>query len=154
MRGTNLEAGGRMSESALSRPAQLDHMNFTVTDIDESVRWYGAVFGFDPVERDTLDDGTRWAIVLSGSSMLCMYEHPERGAPVADGDHHSLSHFGLRIHDRAAWEETVERHGVAVQYGGPVRWPLSTSWYVVDPSGWEIEVALWDDDSVRFPDDT
>ncbi len=30
------------------------------------------------------------------------------------------------------------------------RYPHSESWYVNDPTGWEIEVALWDNDQVRF----
>ena len=63
---------------------------------------------------------------------------------------HGLSHFGLRIQDRAAWEETVAREQVEVSYGGEVDWPHSSAWYVVDPTGYEIEVALWDDDAVAF----
>ncbi len=31
-----------------------------------------------------------------------------------------------------------------------VRWPHSLAWYVKDPTGYEIEVALWNDDEVRF----
>ena len=34
---------------------------------------------------------------------------------------------------------------------GAVAWPHATAWYVLDPTGYEIEVALWDDDVVRFP---
>ena len=56
----------------------------------------------------------------------------------------------LRITDREAWTDTVERESVTVGYGGEVRWPHSSAWYVTDPTGYEIEVALWDDDTVRF----
>lgn len=128
----------------------LDHMNFTVTDLDESVRFYADMFGFGTVEQGTMDDGTNWAIVRSGASMLCMYEDAGRAAPTEDGEAHTVSHFGLRIHDEDAWTATLERTGHPVLYGGPVRWPRSTSWYVHDPSGWKIEVALWDDDQVHF----
>ena len=48
------------------------------------------------------------------------------------------------------WEEVIEREGLEVLYGGPVHWPHSTSWYVQDPTGWEIEVALWNDDVITF----
>ena len=69
--------------------------------------------------------------------------------PGADG-HHGPAHFGLRGVDRDAWEATLARERVPVGYGGAVRWPHSTSWYVTDPTGYEIEVACWDDDRVRF----
>jgi catechol 2,3-dioxygenase-like lactoylglutathione lyase family enzyme len=129
----------------------LDHLNMSVRDLAESVEWYRRVFGFEVVEKGVLEGGRPWAIVRSGDAMLCLYEHPERKTPDPDEHgHHAPSHFGLRIEDRAKWEETVERERVAVGYGGAVRWPHSTAWYVEDPTGYEIEVALWDDDVVRF----
>jgi catechol 2,3-dioxygenase-like lactoylglutathione lyase family enzyme len=39
--------------SALIR--QLDHLNLTVSHLDETVAWYGRVFGFVLVERDVQD---------------------------------------------------------------------------------------------------
>ncbi len=133
---------------------RLDHLNLTVADLDESIAWYRDVFGFGQVEEGEMEDSTRWAIVRSDDSMLCMYEHPELASPGSrDGGHHQVNHFGLRIRDRAAWEAVVEQLGIPVRYGGAVRWPHSTSWYVFDPTGWEIEVAQWDDDRVRFDDE-
>jgi hypothetical protein len=63
---------------------------------------------------------------------------------------HGINHFGLRITDRAAFEATVERERLEFSYPSPVRWPHSTAWYVLDPTGYEIEVACWDDDRVSF----
>ncbi|MCZ7585733.1 MAG: hypothetical protein M5R36_21735 [Deltaproteobacteria bacterium] len=57
----------------------------------------------------------------------------------------------MRVTDRAALEQALEREGVEVLYGGPVRWPHSWAWYINDPTGHEIEVVLWDDDTVQFP---
>jgi len=48
------------------------------------------------------------------------------------------------------WLETVERHGIEIQYGGEVEWPHSRSWYVFDPTGYEIEVVFWQDGTIRF----
>ncbi len=127
----------------------LDHLNMSVRDLAESLDWYGRVFGFEKVE-DGVYDGAPWAIVRSEGALLCLYEHPERASPdggdgLAEKGLLGVAHFGLRIDDRAAWEDTLHRENVEVQYGGPVRWPHSTSWYVSDPSGYEIEVALWKD---------
>ena len=127
----------------------LDHLNLTVRDLAETADWYARVFGFAEVERGVYQ-GAPWAILRSGEALLCVYEAPAAGAPDEETGHHRIGHFGLRISDRAAWEATVAREGVAVQYGGAVRWPHSTSWYVADPTGYEIEVALWDADRVAF----
>ena len=128
----------------------LDHLNMSVADLERSVDWYARVFGFEKVEGGQ-HDGRPWAILRSGDALLCLYQHPERRAPdPEEHGHHGLAHFGLRIDDRAAWEATVEREGVPVGYGGAFRWPHSTAWYVTDPTGYEIEVALWEADRVAF----
>ncbi len=131
----------------------IDHLNLTVADFDETVAWYGRVFGFELAEED-VQDGVRWGVIRRGEALLCIYQfadcrHEDRFAMRKLGLH-GVNHFGLRITDRAAWETIVEKEGVEVLYDGPVRWPHSTSWYIKDPTGWEIEVALWDDDTVAF----
>jgi catechol 2,3-dioxygenase-like lactoylglutathione lyase family enzyme len=132
----------------------LDHLNLSVRDLAASIDWYGRVFGFERKEGGTYE-GAPWAILQSGDALLCLYEHPERDFvdPEERGarGQHGLNHFGLRIRDAEAWLRAVDREGVEVRHGGPVSWPHSTSWYVCDPTGYEIEVALWHDDRVAFP---
>jgi catechol 2,3-dioxygenase-like lactoylglutathione lyase family enzyme len=128
----------------------LDHLNLSVANLEASENWYRRVFGFERVEGGEIE-GQPWAILKSGEALLCLYEHPERGVPdPEEHGHHGLAHFGLRIVDREAWEATVKREGVKVDYGGAYRWPHSTAWYVEDPTGYTIEVAHWDTDTVRF----
>jgi len=131
----------------------LDHLNLTVSDLEASVRWYGRVLGFSPVESG-IYRGEPWKILRAGEAMLALYQRPGRHHPGDDErgrlDQLGVSHFGLRITDRETWERTIERERVEVAYGGSVRWPHSTSWYVEDPDGYEIEVALWDQDRVAF----
>lgn len=131
----------------------IDHLNLTVADFDRTVAWYGRVFGFALVEEGE-QDGGRWGVIRAGEAMLCIYEHgdcemKDRHA-LRRMKLHGVNHFGLRIADRAAWEAVVEREEVPVLYGGPVRWRHSTSWYLQDPTGYEIEVALWDHDTIAF----
>ncbi len=127
----------------------LDHLNMTVQDLGKTTEWYHRVFGFEIVEKGVWN-GAPWAIIQSGDAMLCVYEHPELTPIEDDGAAaHHINHFGLRITDKAQWEETVKRESIPVHYG-PYRWPHSTAWYVEDPTGYEIEVALWDDDRVKF----
>lgn len=132
---------------------QLDHLNLTVSDLDATVAWYGRVFGFERVESG-LHNGRRWAILRSGDALLCLYERAGRHVATDEeaeaGGLHQLNHFGLRITDAERWAATVEREQLAFSYPSPLRHPHSIAWYVLDPSGHEIEVALWDDDTVRF----
>lgn len=130
---------------------QLDHVNLSVTNLAASLDWYARVFGFEAVERGD-SHGTPWAIIKSGGALLALYEHADRKVPDAAAldrvGHHGIAHVGLRIEDEAKWLATVQRERVHVDHEW--RYPHSKSWYVVDPSGWEIEVALWDDNQVRF----
>lgn len=128
----------------------LDHLNLTVKNVDDSKKWYHDLFDFNEVESG-VRSGVRWSILRSGDAMLCMYEHPELEEPdEANGSTHKIYHFGLRITDREQFEQRIKQHKVPVEYGGAIRYPHSWSWYVSDPTGYEIEVALWDENTVKF----
>ncbi len=131
----------------------IDHINLTVADFDKTVAWYARVFGFELVE-EAMQDDIRWGVIRNGDVMLCIYEHTEcrhedRFA-MRKKHLHGINHFGLRITDQEDWEATIERENLTILYNGPISWPNNTSWYVADPTGWEIEVALWKDDTIRF----
>ena len=131
----------------------LDHLNLTVSNLEETIAWYGAVFGFEVVERGERDSGP-WAIIRGGESTLCIYEYADRDLPDhfhrGGTDRHVIYHFGFRITDREAWLEKVRVHDIALEFGGENHYPHSTSWYVCDPTGYSIEVVLWDEDEIRF----
>lgn len=134
--------------------ASLDHLNLTVRDLEETIAWYARVFGFAVVERGVDAQGP-WAILRNGEGMLCVYERAARAAPrstPAAEAFHLVNHFGLRLPpaDRARWERVLREEGLATFHGSPLRYPRSTSWYVKDPTGHMIEVAVWDDDRVSF----
>lgn len=127
---------------------QIDHLNMTVQSFQETADWYQRVFGFEIVEEG-LYNGVPWGVIKSDDAMLCIYEHPEFEG-MAKGKAHGVNHIGLRITDRDSWLETVERENLKIRYEGEVHWPNSSSWYVTDPTGYEIEVALWNDDAISF----
>src|SRR5262245_48511768 len=133
---------------------RFDHLNLSVRDFDESVAWYGRVFDFALVEEGVWD-GVRWGILRSGKgtgdAMLCVYHHPDYA--FLDNDDlgrrrlHGIRHPGFRITDEAGWLETIAREGLDVE---EIVYPHSRSWYVYDPTGYEIEVASWKNDRVVF----
>jgi len=131
----------------------IDHINLTVANFDETVAWYQRVFDFELVEED-VQDGTRWGVIRQGEVMLCIYQFAacrlEDRFSLRKMGLHGINHFGLRITDRDVWEKTIDQEKIQVLYDGPIRWKHSTSWYINDPTGWEIEIALWDNDTVVF----
>jgi len=131
----------------------LDHVNMTVRDFDGTVDWYRRVFGFELVE-DKITERVRWGVIRSGEAMLCIYEHADREHldrfKLRDQGLHGMAHFGLRIVDAEEWLETVEREKIEILYDGEIVWPHSRSWYIHDPTGYEIEVVLWSDDTIAF----
>ena len=44
----------------------------------------------------------------------------------------------------------AERENIKFMYDGEIPWPHSRAWYIQDPTGYEIEVACWNDDTIRF----
>lgn len=128
----------------------LDHINLTVGDLKESLEFYKNIFGFEKVEGG-VRAGIPWAIARSGNALLCMYERTELAAPEDSPQmNHRINHFGLRISDRDIFESALSKHKIEVEYGGAIRYPFSLSWYICDPTGHEIEVALWDNDEIKF----
>jgi catechol 2,3-dioxygenase-like lactoylglutathione lyase family enzyme len=133
---------------------RLDHLNLSVRDFDETAAWYGRVFGFALVEEGVWE-GVRWGVLRSGEgrgdALLCVYHHPEFDflSPEEQGRRrqHGIRHPGFRITDLAHWLRTIDREGLEVE---EILYPHSQSWYVTDPTGYDIEVVLWNDDRVVF----
>lgn len=121
---------------------KIDHINLTVANLTESVDWYSKVFGFEKLESGHAM-GSDYAIIGYDDFMLCMYEEKDRkeAQQMRDSDAHQIYHFGFRVKNLEDWQTTLTKHKIKVNYGGPVEYPRSTSWYVYDPSGHEIEVS-------------
>ena len=132
---------------------RLDHLNLTVHDFKQSARWYEQLFAFQIVEEE-ISDGVHWGVLRTGDTMLCFYQQPEfrhlDRFELADHKLHGMAHFSLRISNVEQWLKHATALDVEILYDGAVRWPHSTSWYIKDPTGYEIEVVYWDDDRVQF----
>ena len=126
---------------------RLDHVNMTVNNLNDTLDWYNRVFDFNTVQSGQ-HNNTPFAIIRSGDSMLCLYEYPER-KPDESSCHLKIYHFGFQITDRDDWEKRVKKNNVNVTL--KIDYPFSTSWYVEDPSGHEIEVSYWQDNKIQFP---
>lgn len=129
----------------------LDHLNLSVSSFNDSLNFYQKLFGFEVVEYHHHDPRFKrtWGVLRSGEALLCLYEYPERKLE-SDNSQHRVNHFSFRITDAATFEALAKDLEVEIQYGGAVQYPHSQSWYLNDPSGYEIEVVCWNDDRIRF----
>ncbi len=118
------------------KATSIDHVNMKVKDLEKSVEFYKNLFGFEIKQEENankLDAPSK--IIGNNTIKLCMYEVPDMSPKGG------IAHFGFNI---ANFNEVIEKCkelGVQVLYGGIVDWDKSKSIYIVDPSGYEIELG-------------
>ncbi len=129
--------------------SKLDHVNFTVDSYSQSIAWYKNVFRFLVVEEGLDSDGNKWGILRSGDSMLAITENTQCEL-LQHNRYHRVRHIGLRLKNTKEWEALIESNNIELYFNSPIQYPSSTSWYVKDPTGNDIEVSIWKGDSVHF----
>lgn len=114
----------------------IDHVNMKVKNLDQSVKFYKNLFGFEVKQEENpnkIDAPSK--IIGNNSIKLCMYEVPDMSP---EG---GIAHFGFNISNFNEIIKKCEELGVKILYGGTVDWEKSKSVYIVDPSGYEIELG-------------
>ncbi len=109
----------------------IDHINMYVTDLAESVAFYHDLFGFEVKENQPQQISQ---IVGNDSIKLCLYEDPDQ----VGGS--GIKHFGFCVEDFDAVVEQCKALNLEMPYG-VLEWEHSRSVYIVDPSGYEIELS-------------
>ncbi len=114
----------------------IDHVNMKVKNLEKSVEFYKNLFGFEIKQEENankLDAPSK--IIGNNTIKLCLYEIPDMSP---EG---GIAHFGFNIANFNQVIEKCKELGVEVLYGGIVDWEKSKSVYIVDPSGYEIELG-------------
>jgi len=114
----------------------IDHVNMKVKNLEQSVQFYKNLFGFEIKQEENPNKNDVPSKIIGNDSIkFCLYEvsdmTPEGG----------IAHFGFHI---ANFDEVIAKCGdlgVQILYGGEVDWEKSKSVYIVDPSGYEIELS-------------
>ena len=86
----------------------LDHVNFYVKNLAESVAFYQTLFGFE-IKKEQPEDNSR--IIGNDAVKLCLYEDPEKAHPGGIG------HFGFHVQNFADIVERCGSMGVPMPYG-------------------------------------
>jgi catechol 2,3-dioxygenase-like lactoylglutathione lyase family enzyme len=118
------------------KATSIDHVNMKVKDLEKSVKFYKNLFGFEIKQEENankLDAPSK--IIGNDTIKLCLYEVPDMSP---EG---GIAHFGFNITNFNEVIEKCKELGVEVLYGGIVDWEKSKSVYIVDPSGYELELG-------------
>ncbi|MDH3203653.1 MAG: VOC family protein [Nitrosopumilus sp.] len=114
----------------------IDHVNMRVKNLDQSVQFYHNLFDFEIKQEENPNNTDVPSKIIGNDSIkLCLYEVP---GMIPEG---GIAHFGFHISN---FNEVVDKCrilGVKILYGGVVDWEQSKSVYIVDPSGYEIELS-------------
>lgn len=122
---------------------KIDHLNLTVSNISDTVKWYRDIFDFSIVEQGVEKNGDPYVIIAKNDFMICAYENREMDSANSKSREtkHKIYHYGIRINDRNKWQQIILEKGIIVLYEGPIEYKNSISWYIEDPSGHQIEVS-------------
>ena len=118
------------------KATSIDHVNMKVKDLEQSVKFYKNLFGFEIKQEENankLDAPSK--IIGNDAIKLCLYEVPDMSS---DG---GIAHFGFNVTNFNEIIEKCKELGVEILYGGTVDWEKSKSVYIVDPSGYELELG-------------
>lgn len=128
---------------------KIDHLNISVNNLDQTVKFYHELFGLDIEEEGlAMDQVTPYKIIGRNDFHLCLYEKPS--LKKEDILQSPVDHFGFRIDDPEDFKSRCKKMGIAFNYGGEIHHSVSSSWYVNDPSGYEIEVSFTRDGKIGF----
>ena len=118
------------------KATSIDHVNMKVKDLVKSVEFYKNLFGFEIKQEENpnkIDAPSK--IIGNDTIKLCMYEIPDMSP---EG---GIANFGFNIANFNKIIQKCKELGFEVLYGGIVDWDKSKSVYIVDPSGYEIELG-------------
>ena len=114
--------------------AGIDHLNLDVKNLDQTVEFYNKLFGFTILKEQPEENSK---IIGNENVKLCLYQK--------DGfdyfEKNGFNHFGLHIKNFEDVMQKCKELGLEVYDGGPIEWESSSSIYIKDPNGYEIELA-------------
>ena len=122
----------------------IDHLNFTVQDLNKSSQFYQEIFDFQVFEDSTYNDSRYQILGLSGKGMLCLYENKVKNSDKKENQESSFNHVGFNIQFYNGIVEDLESKKVKVRYYNGeaiIQYPKSRSIYISDPDGNEIELS-------------
>ena len=109
----------------------IDHVNFNVKNLEESVTFYCELFGLE-LRKDQSEQNSK--IIGNESVKLCLYENPDQ--VFVKG----INHVGFHISNFDDVVAKCSSMGIEMPFG-ETQWEFSRSVYIIDPDGYEVELT-------------
>ena len=125
------------------------HIDFTVTDVDRSVRWWEQVMGFKAVHKRESPGFTLANVYHPSGVFVGLITHTNPGRDRFDERHVGLDHLALRVADRTAleaWARHLDNHGI--EHSGVQEQTLGPLIVFRDPDNIQLELWAFDPDIV------
>ena len=118
------------------KATSIDHVNMKVKNLEQSVKFYKNLFSFEIKQEENVNKLDVPSNIIGNDAIkLCMYEVPDMSP---EG---GIAHSGFNVENFNEIIEKCKEMRVEVLYDGVVDWEKSKSVYIVDPSGYEIELG-------------
>jgi lactoylglutathione lyase len=115
----------------------IDHVNLSVINLEASCTFWKQLLGFEVLEEMPEEHGR---IIGTREAKLALYESPDMAKQVKGG----FAHVCFHIENFDEAEAACTELGIAILYGGVIKWAHSRSIYIADPNGYEVELAeVW-----------
>ena len=118
----------------------IDHINIFVKDLDETIKFYQDLFGFEVKERSVSPtNGRHYAIIgKSNRGFLAIYENDDFDSKKRG----NINHLGFHIENFSKVLESLKKLKVTLGFGSGIKqYSKSKSIYILDPNGIEIELS-------------
>lgn len=112
----------------------IDHLNLEVIDLEKTLKFYNDLFGFEVLKEQPEDNSK---IIGNEKVKLCLYERES----FKGYENNGFYHFGLHVNNFKDIEKKCEELGVEIHYSGSIKWEKSSSYYITDPNGYDIELS-------------
>ena len=119
------------------KAAAIDHVNMKVKNLEQSVKFYKDLFGFEVKVENNFPNKLKVPskIIGNNSAILCLYEVPDMSP---DG---GIVHFGFHVENFEQISDKCKELGIEILYGGAVTFDKSKSFYIKDLDGYVIELS-------------
>lgn len=120
----------------------ITHLAVTVSDLQRSTAWYGALFDSEPVLDEDVDAGRfhHTVFALGGGQLFGLHRHVDSMAGAFDERRAGLDHVSFACTDRAELEGWVKRlDDLGYAHGGIVDAHYGSGLSFRDPDGIALE---------------
>jgi len=115
----------------------VDHLNINVENLNQTVKWYHDLFGFESKEEGLSSSGVPFKIIgKPGVLYIALYE-----TDISQNKPSSINHIGFHLENFKESIQILREKGITINYGGIVKYKHSESAYILDPNGIEIELS-------------